>query len=139
MSLLNVHSELFLINKSLISVVFTYSVKEIYSKLLSLFSNVPHFGQQAAIQTYIDIFCLRDTFKVYTVDESKELIQKILKLIPSSSFEKNKSLMSKLISEFQKTMQPYNAVLQQTPPPSSVTVSFLNLASQEAKPEKTAF
>jgi hypothetical protein len=141
---LNVHSELFLINKSLIAVVFTYAVKEIYSKLLSLLSMVPSFGQNAAIQTYIDIFCLRDSFKVYNVDESKEIIQKILKLIPSNSFEKHKSLMSRLISDFQKSMQPYTAVLQQTPPPSSVTVSFLNSASNNntegsKKIEKTNF
>ena len=85
MSLLSVHSELFLLNKSLIQVVFTYAVKEIYSKLLTLFSNIPQFGQQPAIQTYIDVFCLREVFKVYTVDESKEIIAKILKLIPTNS------------------------------------------------------
>lgn len=105
---------------------------------------VPSFGQNAAIQTYIDIFCLRDAFKVYNIDESKEIIQKILKLIPTNSFEKNKSLMSHLISDFQKSMNPYIAVLQQTPPPSSITVSFLNLASNgsteaDKKLEKTNF
>ena len=126
MSLLNVHSELFVLNKSLISVVFTYAIKEIYTQLLKLFTNVPSFGQQAAIQTYVDIFCLRETFKQYTSDESKELIQQILKLIPSSSFEQNKALMTKLISEFQKTMLPYIAVMQQAPPTSSISVSFSN-------------
>ena len=126
MGLLSVHSELFLLNKSLISVVFTYAVKEIYSKLLLLFSNIPQFGQQPAIQTYVDVFCLREVFKLYTVDESKEIIQKILKLIPTNSFEQNKSLMTTLISQFQKDMEPYIVVFHATPPVSSVSVSFNN-------------
>lgn len=126
MSLLNLHSELFLLNKSLILVVFTYAIKEIYSRLLVLFSNVPQFGQQAAVQTYVDLFCLRETFKLYTTEESKELIQKMLKLVPSNSFEQYKSLMTKLITEFQKGMQPYIAVFQQQPPQSSVSLSFLS-------------
>jgi hypothetical protein len=121
MSLLNVHSELFLLNKSLIQIVFNYAVKEIYQKLFSLFSNVPQFGQQAAIQTYVDVFCLRETFKVYANDESKEVMQKIIKLIPTNSFEQNKTLMTKLISDFQKGMQPYIAVFQQQPPASSLS------------------
>ena len=116
MSLLNVHSELFLLNKSLIPIVFSYAVKEIYTKLLSLFSNVPQFGQQAAVQAYVDIFCLRDAFKLYTVDESKDLVQKILKLIPSQSFEQHKTLMTKLISDFLTNMQPFIVVFK-TPVP----------------------
>ena len=130
MGLLSVHSELFLLNKSLISVVFTYAVKEVYSKLLLLFSNIPQFGQQPAIQTYIDVFCLREVFKVYTVDESKEIIQKILKLIPTNSFEQNKSLMTSLISQFQKDMEPYIVVFHAQPPISSVTVSFSTSANE---------
>lgn len=126
MKLLNVHSELFLLNKSLISVVFTYAVNEIYKQLFKLFSNVPHFGVQSALQTYVDIVCLRETFKVYSSDESKEIIQKILKLIPSNSFEQNKALLSRLVNEFLKLMQPYIAVMQQQPPPSAVTISFVN-------------
>jgi len=128
MSMLNVHSELFLINKTLISVVFTYAIKEIYTQLLQLFADVPNFCQNAAIQTYIDIFCLRETFKVYTSDESKELIQRIFKLVPSNSFEDSKKLMTSLISDFQKTMLPYISVMQQAPPNSAIHVSF-NLAS----------
>lgn len=124
MGMLNVHSELFLLNKTLISVVFTYSIKEIYTQLLKLFSDVPKFGQNAAIQTYIDIFCLRETFKVYTSEESKDLIKKILELVPSNSFEDNKKLMTSLISDFQKTMLPYISVMQQVPPSSSISVSF---------------
>lgn len=124
MSMLNVHSELFLLNKSLISVVFTYAIKEIYTQLLVLFSDVPNFGQNSAIQTYVDIFCLRETFKVYTSEESKELIQKILKLLPSNSFEENKKAMASIISDFQKTMLPYISVMQQSPPSSGISVSF---------------
>ena len=124
MSLLSVHSELFLLNKSLIQVVFTYAVKELYAKLLTLFSNIPHFGQQPAIQTYIDMFCLREVFKIYTVDESKEIITKILKLIPTNSIEQNKTLMTSIISKFQKDMDPYIVVLHAPPPASSVSVSF---------------
>lgn len=125
MSLLNVHSELFLLNKSLIQTVFTYAIREIYAKLYSLFTNVPQFGQQAAIQTYVDIFCLRETFKQYANDESKELMQQIIKLIPTSSFESNKSLMTKLINDFQKGMQPYIAVFQQPPPPAQADLPLL--------------
>ncbi len=128
MSMLNVHSELFLLNKTLISVVFTYAIKEIYTQLLQLFADVPNFCQNAAIQTYIDIFCLRETFKVYTSEESKELIQRILKLVPSNSFEDNKKFMTSMISDFQKTMLPYISVMQQAPPSSAIHVSF-NLIS----------
>jgi hypothetical protein len=112
MGLLNVHSELFLLNKSLIPVVFAYAVKEIYTKILSLFSNVPQFGTQAAVQSYVDIFCLREAFKLYTVDESKELFQRILKLVPSSAFEQHKTLMTKIISDFLTNMNPYIVVIQ---------------------------
>lgn len=135
MSLIAVHSELFLINKSLIFVVFTYAVKEIYSKLLSLYSNVPQIGKNAAIQTYIDLFCLRETFSEYTSDESKEIIQKLLKLIPSDSLEENKRLISKIFTEFKKVMQPYIVVFQQTPPSSSILVSF---SSKPSKKEETS-
>ena len=124
MSLLSVHSELFLLNKSLIKVVFTYAVREIYSKLLVLFTNIPQFGQNPAIQTYIDVFCLREVFKVYTVDESKEIIGKILKLIPTNSIESNKTLMTSIICKFQKDMEPYIVVFHAPPPASSVSVSF---------------
>lgn len=123
MSLLNIHSELFLLNKSLILIVFTNAVKEIYSKLLSLFVNVPKFCVPGAVQAYIDIFCLKETLKLYTSDESKEILQKVLKLVPSSSFEQNKTLMTKLISDFEKGMQPYLAVFHTQPPPSSVSIS----------------
>jgi hypothetical protein len=112
MGLLNVHSELFLLNKSLIPVVFAYAVKEIYTRILTLFSNVPQFGTQAAVQSYVDIFCLRETFKLYTVDESKELVQRIMKLVPSGSFEQHKTLMTKIISEFLTQMSPYVVVFQ---------------------------
>ena len=71
MNLINVHSELFLLNKSLINVVFTYAIKEIYAELLKIFSNVPQYSDNAAIQANIDLFCLRETFKTYTNDESK--------------------------------------------------------------------
>jgi hypothetical protein len=125
MSMLGVHSELFLLNKTLISVVFTYAIKEIYARLLKLFTNVPSFCQNSAIQTYVDIFCLRETFKVYTSEDSKELIQKILKLVPSASFEDNKKLMTTLISDFQKTMLPYISVMQQAPPSSAISVAFV--------------
>lgn len=138
MSLLNVHSELFLLNKSLIMVVFTYAVKEIYSKLLDLFSNIPQFGAQGSVQTHVDMFCLKETFKVYTNDESKEIMTKIIKLIPTSSFEKNRNLMTKLISDFQKCMQPYIAVFQQQPPASSVTLTFLSDEIENKNEEKKA-
>jgi hypothetical protein len=131
MSLLSVHSELFLLNKSLIKVVFTYAVREIYSKLLVLFTNIPQFGQHPAIQTYIDVFCLREVFKVYTVDESKEIITKILKLIPTNSIESNKTLMSTIISKFQKDMEPYIVVFHAQPPASSVSVSFTSSSSSK--------
>ena len=128
-SLLGVHSELFLINKSLISVVFDYAVKQVYTKLLLLFSKVPRFGTNAAVQTYMDVFCLRDVFRIYNKDDTKEIIQSILKMIPGNSFEQHKPLMTRLISEFQRTMQPHIAVLQQQPPPSSVSLSFMNDSS----------
>ena len=102
--------------------------------MLSLFSNIPQFGQQAAIQTYVDVFCLRETFKLYTVDESKDIMQKILKLVPSGSFEQNKTLMTTLISKFQKEMEPYIAVFQQQPPLSSVSVSF-SISNSQSKQE----
>lgn len=137
MSLLNLHSELFLLNKSLILVVFSFAIKEIFTRLLSLFSNVPQFCAQSAVQTYVDIFCLKETFKLYSTDESKELIQKILKLIPSNSFEANKNLMTRLITEFQKGMQPYIAVFQQQPPASSVPLSFLNDSNPKNQSEDT--
>ncbi|CAF0899139.1 unnamed protein product [Brachionus calyciflorus] len=124
MSLLNIHSELFLLNKSLIQAVLTQAVKEIYTKLFSLFVNIPNFCVSAAIQAYIDIFCLKETFKLYTSDESKEILHKILKLIPSNSFEQNKSLMTKLIGDFEKGMQPYLAVFHTQPPTSSVNISL---------------
>jgi len=133
MNLINVHSELFLLNKSLISVVFTYAIKEIYIKLLKLFKNVPHFCTNAAVQTYIDIFCLRETFKTFTSDESKELIQEIINLIPTNSFEPHKSLMTNLIGKFQSTMLPYIAVLQSAPPQSLISVSFSNVSISPAK------
>ena len=91
-SLLNVHSELFLLNKSLIKVVFTYAVREIYNKLLVLFTNIPQFGSHPAVQTYIDVFCLREVFKVYTVDESKELIAKIEQFV--AAYNKTKAPFS---------------------------------------------
>ena len=124
MNLISVHSELFLLNKSLIFVVFTYAIKEIYSKLLKIFSNVPQFCNNAAVQTYIDIFCLRETFKTYASDESKEIIQRIISLIPTTSFEQHKELMTILISKFQSTMQPYIAVMQSVAPQSTISVSF---------------
>jgi hypothetical protein len=138
MSLLNVHSELFLLNKSLIKVVFTYAVREIYNKLLVLFTNIPQFGSHPAIQTYIDVFCLREVFKVYTVDESKELIGKILKLIPTNSIESNKTLMSSIISKFQKDMEPYIVVFHAPPPASSVSVSFTSSTSSTTTAANTS-
>jgi hypothetical protein len=113
MSLLNIHSELFLLNKSLIPEVFNYATNKIYTKLYTIFSTIPQIGRNAAIQSYVDIFCLRETFRVYTTGESKELLQKILKIIPTQSFEENKSLMTKMIADFQKNMSPFLMVFQQ--------------------------
>lgn len=137
MNLINVHSELFLLNKSLVSVVFTYAVKEIYSKLFKLFQNVPNFCTNAAMQACIDVFCLRETFKTYASEEAKELVQQILNLIPNDSFNaENKQLMTDLISKFQLAMQPYIAVLQSAPPQSSISVSFNN-TNDTKSPGKT--
>ena len=133
MNLINVHSELFLLNKSLINVVFTYAIKEIYAELLKIFSNVPQYSDNAAIQANIDLFCLRETFKTYTNDESKELIQKVISLIPTQSFEKNKELMISLIGKFENTMRPYIATMQSAPPNSAISVSFNNVTSPVKK------
>lgn len=120
MCLLNVHSELFLLNKSLIRPVFIYAIREIYTKLFELFSNIPQFGTNSSVQTHVDMFCLKETFKIYANDGSKEIIQKIIRLIPTEAFEQNKSLMTKIINDFQHDMQPYIAVFQQQPPTTSV-------------------
>lgn len=122
MSLLNVHSELFLLNKSLIQVVLTYAIKEIYSKIYELFSNIPQFGSNSSVQTHVDLFCLKETFKVYSNDESKDIMMKIIKLIPTNAFEANREIMTKIINDFQHGMQPYIAVFQQQPPQSSVSL-----------------
>lgn len=111
-SMLNVHSELFLLNKSLIPVVFNFAVKNIYERLFALFSNVPRFGSNAAIQTYVDMFCLREVLKAYTTSESKDIMNKIIKLIPTTSFEANKNLITRLISEFLTSMRPFVLVFQ---------------------------
>ena len=131
MSLLNIHSELFLLNKSLIISVFTYAVREIYQKLFELFSNVPQFGPNASVQTQMDLFCLKETFKLYTNDEAKEIINKTIKLIPTSAFERNRTLMTNIINDFQRNMQPYIAVFQQQPPPSSVPLPSSNSQQQQ--------
>lgn len=120
MSLLNIHSELFLLNKSLIQVVLIFAVKEIYLKLYELFSNIPHFGTNSSIQAHVDMFCLKETFKIYANDESKETISKIIRLIPTGAFEQNRNHMTKIINDFQHSMQPYIAIFQQQPPQSSV-------------------
>ncbi|RNA35853.1 exocyst complex component 2 isoform X1 [Brachionus plicatilis] len=116
MGLLNVHSELFLLNKTLIQSVFNHAIKVVYAKILSLLVDVPNFCINAAVQTYIDVFCLKETFKLYTSDESKEVVVKILKLVPTNSFESHKRLMTRLISDFEKGMQPYLAVFHTEPP-----------------------
>ena len=134
MSLLNIHSELFLLNKALIIAVFTYAVKEIYKKLFELFSNVPQFGANAAVQTHVDIFCLKETFKMYANDEAKEIMLKTIKLIPTSAFERNRTLMTNLINDFQRNMQPYIAVFQQQPPPSSVQYVLQQQQQQQLPP-----
>lgn len=116
MGLLNVHSELFLLNKMLIQSVFNHAIKTVYSKILSLLIDVPKFCLNAAIQTYVDMFCLKETFKLYTNDESVEISSKIFKLIPTNSFENHKKLMAKLIGNFEKGMAPYLVVFQTEPP-----------------------
>lgn len=125
--MISVHAELFRLNKTLISTVFTFAIKEIYTQLLRLFANVPNFCQNSAIQTYVDIFCLRETFKVYTSDESKEIIQKIFKLVQSNAFEEK--FMINLISDFEKNMLPYISVMQQTPPPNTHQRTSFSLGS----------
>jgi hypothetical protein len=114
--------------------VFTYAVKEVYAEMLKLFTHVPQFSPQSACQTYVDIFCLSDTFKTYSSEESKETLQKILKLIPNASIEKNKKLMNRMIADFQRSMQPYISVMQQQPPPTSVTIAFATAQQTTSTP-----
>lgn len=124
---MNVHSELFIINKSLISVVFTYAVKDIYTQLSKIFTTIPKFCANSACQTYVDLFCLSDTFKVYTPEETREIYLRMLSLIPKEMFESNKEsrkLMTRIRNDFFKSMAPYVAVMQQQPPPTSVTIAF---------------
>jgi hypothetical protein len=111
--MISIHSELFLMNKSLIVEVFKYGVKEIYSRLLKLFSKIPQFCEAAIIQSYADIFCLRETFKKLMTDESNALIEHIIKLIPKTEIiiSQNQALITKIINDFQKGMLPYINVL----------------------------
>ena len=90
-NLISVHSELFAINPNLIADVLRYAVKQIFIEINRLLGNVPNFGEMAAIQTHIDIFCLKETLKLYTDDdEVKQIINKILtQIVPKDSFNQN--------------------------------------------------
>jgi len=116
-NLISVHSELFSINPFLIADVLKYAVKEIFNEIHRLLSNVPHFGDMAAIQTHVDIFCLKETLKVYTTEESVQVAQNILNnIIPKDAFSKpiSKDLMFKIITGYERRMSPYILVLQQS-------------------------
>lgn len=112
MGLLNVHSELFLLNKSLIQSVFNLAIKKIYLKILSVLENVVNYCENGAVQTYVDMFCIKETFKMFTNEESMQICTKILKRIPTNSFENHKKLMTRLISEYERGMRPYVTVFQ---------------------------
>lgn len=89
--MISVHSELFTINKTLINNVLSYAVNELYKEIYRLLSTVPRFSSNSAMQTYIDIFCLKETLKSYSINnETDQLIKNILQLIPNDSFQQNK-------------------------------------------------
>ncbi len=83
-NLISVHAEIFSINKTLINNILTYAVREIMAEIFRMFANIPQFSKYAAMQTYIDIFCLKETLKKYITDNT--VVQKILDLIPKESF-----------------------------------------------------
>lgn len=89
-NLISVHSELFTINKSLINKVLTYAVNEIYTEIHKLLTTVSKYSIEGAMQTYIDVFCLKETLKIYwTGNESEKIINKTMEMIPSSLFQQN--------------------------------------------------
>ena len=75
-NLISVHSELFTINKTLISTVLAYAVNQIFLEIYKLLETVSTYSNSGAMQIYIDIFCLKETLKLYSSNNESVRIDK---------------------------------------------------------------